>query len=102
MPRIASAQSANRTLLTISESGANSVDPHVPGANRGSYEVAWNCYDRLLSLKIEKDENGVDHANATKPAPELAEEWNDAAIRSPSSCARMRPSTTARPSRRRT
>ena len=61
----------------ISESGANSLDPHTPGANRGCYEVAWNCYDRLLSLQIEKDETGVDHANATKPVPELAEEWNE-------------------------
>jgi peptide/nickel transport system substrate-binding protein len=77
MPRVAQAQSTSGTLITISESGANSVDPHTPGANRGSYEVAWNCYDRLLSLKIEKDASGTDHANATKPAPELAEEWND-------------------------
>jgi peptide/nickel transport system substrate-binding protein len=75
--RLARAQSSADTLIHISESGANSVDPHTPGANRGSYEVAWNCYDRLLSLKIEKDANGVDHANATKPVPELAEEWND-------------------------
>jgi peptide/nickel transport system substrate-binding protein len=77
LPHLAKGQSAGRALLVISESGANSVDPHTPGANRGSYEVGWNCYDRLVSLQIEKDENGVDHANATKPAPELAEEWND-------------------------
>jgi peptide/nickel transport system substrate-binding protein len=77
MPHVARGQPAGGPLLVISESGANSVDPHTPGANRGSYEVGWNCYDRLLSLKVEKDENGVDHANATKPAPELAEEWND-------------------------
>src|SRR5947209_4040136 len=77
MPHLAKGQSAGRALLVISESGANSVDPHTPGANRGSYEVGWNCYDRLVSLQIEKDENGVDHANATKPAPELAVEWND-------------------------
>ena len=77
MPRLATGQSASRALLVISESGANSVDPHTPGANRGSYEVAWNCYDRLLSLKVEKDANGVDHANANVPVPELAEEWND-------------------------
>src|ERR1700744_21539 len=76
MPNLAKGQSA-RPLLLISESGANSVDPHTAGANRGSYEVAWNCYDRLMSLTIEKDENGVDHANAKKPSPELAEEWND-------------------------
>jgi peptide/nickel transport system substrate-binding protein len=76
-PRVARAQSGSDILTLISESGANSVDPHTPGANRGAYEVAWNCYDRLVSLKIEKDENGVDHANATKPAPELAEEWDD-------------------------
>jgi peptide/nickel transport system substrate-binding protein len=79
MPHLAKAQSAGGALFLISESGANSVDPHTPGANRGCYEVAWNCYDRLLSLQIEKDENGVDHANATKPAPELAEEWNEGA-----------------------
>jgi peptide/nickel transport system substrate-binding protein len=77
MPHVAKGQSAGGPLLLISESGANSVDPHTPGANRGSYEVGWNCYDRLLSLKVEKDESGIDHANATKPAPELAEEWND-------------------------
>ncbi|MGA2941342.1 MAG: ABC transporter substrate-binding protein [Xanthobacteraceae bacterium] len=75
-PQLARAQS-NGTILLISESGANSVDPHTPGANRGSYEIAWNCYDRLLSLQIEKDANGTDHANAKKPAPELAEEWDD-------------------------
>jgi peptide/nickel transport system substrate-binding protein len=76
-PHVARAQSGSDILTLISESGANSVDPHTPGANRGAYEVAWNCYDRLVSLKIEKDENGVDHANATKPVPELAEEWDD-------------------------
>ena len=76
-PHVVRAQAEAETLSLISESGANSVDPHTPGANRGAYEVAWNCYDRLLSLKIEKDENGVDHANAIKPVPELAEEWND-------------------------
>ena len=77
MPRLATGQSPSRALLVVSESGANSVDPHTPGANRGSYEVAWNCYDRLLSFKVEKDANGVDHANASVPVPELAEEWND-------------------------
>ena len=77
LPHLAKAQPTSAVLLLVSESGANSVDPHTPGANRGSYEVAWNCYDRLLSLQIEKDSNGVDHANATKPAPELAEEWDD-------------------------
>jgi peptide/nickel transport system substrate-binding protein len=76
-PPLARAQLASDTLVVISEAGANSVDPHTPGANRGSYEVAWNCYDRLLSLQVEKDANGVDHANAAKPVPELAEEWDD-------------------------
>jgi peptide/nickel transport system substrate-binding protein len=76
-PRLARTQPANQALLMVSESGANSVDPHTPGANRGSYEVAWNCYDRLLSLEVQKDANGTDHANATRPAPELAEEWDD-------------------------
>jgi peptide/nickel transport system substrate-binding protein len=76
-PHLAKAQSGADTLIVVSESGPNSVDPHTPGANRPTYEVAWNCYDRLMSLKIEKDKNGVDHANATETVPELAEEWND-------------------------
>src|SRR5215831_192968 len=71
LPLVAEGQSATSPLLVLSESGANSVDPHTPGANRGSFEVGWNCYGRLLSLKDEKDENGVDHASATKPVPEL-------------------------------
>jgi hypothetical protein len=62
---------AGRALLLISNR-ANSVDPHVPGANRGS-EVAW-VPDGLLSLKVERE--CVDHANAAA-APQLAEEWND-------------------------
>jgi peptide/nickel transport system substrate-binding protein len=77
MPHVAKAQSGSGALLLISESGANSVDPHTPGANRGAYEVAWNCYDRLVSFQVEKDAGGVPHANAKKPVPELAEEWND-------------------------
>jgi hypothetical protein len=34
MPNFAKAQPASGALLLISESGANSVAPHTPGANR--------------------------------------------------------------------
>src|SRR3981189_1668486 len=62
MPHLAKAQSAGGALLLISESGANSVDPHTPGANRGCYEVAWNTFDSQEGLVDVDDESGADHA----------------------------------------
>src|SRR4051812_42740034 len=102
MPHPAEAQSASGALLLIFESGAKNVDPHTPGAHRGCYEVAWNCYDRLLSLQIEKDENGVDHANATSRRLSSPKNGTRAGTPSRSSSAGTRPFTVVRRSRRRT
>ena len=49
-PRWARAQDKSDTLLAVFENGPNSLDFHVPGANRLVYEVVWNIYDRLLSF----------------------------------------------------
>jgi peptide/nickel transport system substrate-binding protein len=70
------AQSQKNTLITISEGGANSLDVHAPGSNRGGYQVSWNIYDRLISFGVKTDANGNQSWDSTKFAPELAEEWD--------------------------
>jgi peptide/nickel transport system substrate-binding protein len=70
------AQSRQDTLLTVSESGPNSLDVMGIGTNRPASEASWNTYDRLVTYGIKKDANGIDHYDHTKIAPELAESWN--------------------------
>jgi peptide/nickel transport system substrate-binding protein len=70
------AESGENTLLTVSESGPNSFDIHAPGSNRGGYEVAWNCYDRLISWGTKTEADGTDRWDSTKFEPELAEDWD--------------------------
>jgi peptide/nickel transport system substrate-binding protein len=49
-PDSATAQSRAEPLVAIGESGPNSLDIYGVGANRPSYAMAWNCYDRLLTF----------------------------------------------------
>jgi peptide/nickel transport system substrate-binding protein len=70
------AQDKSETLLAVFENGPNSLDFHVPGANRQVYEVAWNIYDRLVSFGVKKDANGNDYYDVNNLQPELAEEWD--------------------------
>ncbi len=72
------AQAAGRkdVLVVVSEGGPNSFDAMSPGANRGSYEVGWNVYDRLISWGTKPGANGSARWDSTKFAPELAEEWD--------------------------
>src|ERR1700688_2601249 len=72
----ASAQDRSETLLAVFENGPNSLDFHVPGANRLVYEVVWNIYDRLLTFGVKKDANGNDYYDVDNLVPELAEEWD--------------------------
>ncbi|MBO0736016.1 MAG: ABC transporter substrate-binding protein [Alphaproteobacteria bacterium] len=74
--RPAAAQSRSATLLTLSESGPNNLDIMGVGTNRPGYEMSWNCYDRLLTYAVKKDQNGNDHYDYTKFEPELAESWD--------------------------
>jgi peptide/nickel transport system substrate-binding protein len=71
----ANAQSRQETLLVITESGPNSLDIHTVGAIVPSYEVSWNCYDRLISHAMKPLGDGSDYYDRDKFAPELAEEW---------------------------
>ncbi len=70
------AQDKSETLLAVFENGPNSLDFHVPGANRLVYEVVWNIYDRLLTFGVKKDANGNDYYDVDNLVPELAEEWD--------------------------
>ncbi|MBI3328352.1 MAG: ABC transporter substrate-binding protein [Nitrospinae bacterium] len=69
------AQGRAETLVAVGEFGPNTLDIHGVGANRPSYAVAWNCYDRLLTYgKKTLSEGTVSYAKETF-APELAERW---------------------------
>ncbi len=70
------AQSRQETLLLISEGGPNNLDVQGLGANRPAYEVAWNCYDRLVTYALKTLPDGSKSYDQTKIAPELAESWD--------------------------
>jgi peptide/nickel transport system substrate-binding protein len=70
------AQSKQETLLLISEGGPNNLDVQGLGANRPAYEVAWNCYDRLVTYALKTLPDGSKSYDQTKIAPELAESWD--------------------------
>lgn len=80
MPLGALAQGRGRAdlLITGSETGANSLDCHVAGANRGSQGVSWICQDRLVTFGRKTLPNGVASYDYTKIEPELAESWQSA------------------------
>jgi peptide/nickel transport system substrate-binding protein len=73
---VARAQDRGGSLLVVLEGAPNSLDFHVPGANRQVYEVVWNIYDRLLTFGVKKDANGNDYYDVGNLQPELAEEWD--------------------------
>src|SRR5689334_20452898 len=56
----ASAQGRQETLLVVTESGPNSLDIHTVGAIVPSYEVSWNCYDRLITHAMKAMPDGSD------------------------------------------
>ncbi len=63
------------TLVVVTGFGPNSLDIHRSGANRPSYQIAVNMYDRLMSWGVKKAPDGsmmYDHAVLK---PELAESW---------------------------
>jgi peptide/nickel transport system substrate-binding protein len=74
----ANAQSARAdTLLLVTEGGPNNLDIHGVGTNRPGYEVAWNCYDRLMSYGSKTLPDGTRSYDRDKLTPELAEEWTE-------------------------
>ena len=70
----ARAQGRAETLLIVSESGPNNLDIHGVGTNVPGYEVAWNCYDRLITHPMKVGSNGVATYDRNAFKPELAED----------------------------
>jgi peptide/nickel transport system substrate-binding protein len=71
----AAAQDRKDTLVMANEFGPNMLDIHGLGANRPSYGVAWNAYDRLITYGRKKLPDGNNMYDYTKFEPELAERW---------------------------
>src|SRR5712672_1440434 len=71
----AKAQSRQETLLIVSESGPNNIDIHGVGTNVPGYEVAWNCYDRLISHEM-KQVDGTPYYERDKFKMELADDMS--------------------------
>ncbi|MGQ0618333.1 MAG: ABC transporter substrate-binding protein [Panacagrimonas sp.] len=70
------ADARKETLLVVVESGPNSLDIHGIGANRPSYGLSWNVYDRLLSYASKTAADGSQTYDYTQLTPELAEGWD--------------------------
>ena len=73
--RGAQAQEKKDTLLVANEFGANMLDIQGVGANRPSYGVAWNAYDRLMTYGRKKGPDGNPMYDFSKLEPELATSW---------------------------
>lgn len=71
----ARAQDRKDVLIMANEFGPNMLDIHGLGANRPSYGVAWNCYDRLMTYGRKKLPDGSMMYDYSKLEPELAERW---------------------------
>ncbi|MGE4241604.1 ABC transporter substrate-binding protein [Ramlibacter sp.] len=69
------AQDRRDTLIMANEFGPNMLDIHGLGANRPSYGVAWNVYDRLMTYGRKKLPDGSMMYDYAKLEPELAERW---------------------------
>jgi peptide/nickel transport system substrate-binding protein len=72
----AKAQAHADTLITLSESGTNSLDVMGIGTNRPGYESSWNTHDRLLTYGVKKVPEGNDYYDHSELEPELAESWD--------------------------
>jgi peptide/nickel transport system substrate-binding protein len=70
----ASAQSGG-TIVVVSGQTINSLDLHRTGTNRPSYQVAVNCYDRLVSFGTKAAPGGGLSYDYSVIVPELAESW---------------------------
>jgi len=70
----ANAQSGG-TLVAVNGQTINSLDLHRTGTNRPSYQVAINCYDRLVSFGTKPSMGGGLEFDYSKVEPELAESW---------------------------
>jgi len=70
------AQAADDVLVTVTGQTINSLDLHRTGTNRASYQVAVNCYDRLVSFGTKETPDGGLSYDYSVIEPELAESWS--------------------------
>lgn len=63
------------TLVVVMGSTINSLDIHRSGTNRPSYQVAVNCYDRLVTFGTKQLEDGSLSYDYDDLQPELATQW---------------------------
>ena len=75
MPALA--QDRRETLLVVTEVGPNSMDIHGVGANRPSYGLSWNVYDRLLTYGKKTLPDGTATYDYSVLEPELATQLAD-------------------------
>lgn len=72
---VALAAGRSDTLIVLVESGPNTMDIHGVGANRPSYQIAVNLYDRLIGYGKKILQDGTESYDYSKLEPELAESW---------------------------
>lgn len=63
------------TMVVASGQTINSLDLHRTGTNRASYQVAINCYDRLVGFGSKQLPTGEMSYDYDTIVPELAESW---------------------------
>lgn len=69
------AQDRRETLVVVTEVGPNSMDIHGVGANRPSYGLSWNVYDRLMTYGKKTLPDGTVMYDYGVLEPELASSW---------------------------
>ncbi|MAS42989.1 MAG: ABC transporter substrate-binding protein [Rhodobacteraceae bacterium] len=76
VPFLKYAQAAGEeTVVVVMGQTINSLDLHRTGTNRPSYQVAVNCYDRLVSFGTKEMPDGSLSYDYSVIEPELAESW---------------------------
>lgn len=74
----ASAAPSGVAVVAISQT-INSLDIHRSGTNRPSYQIAVNCYDRLVSFGTKTMPDGSLSYDYSVIQPDLAESWETTA-----------------------
>ncbi|MFW5823757.1 MAG: ABC transporter substrate-binding protein, partial [Marinobacter sp.] len=69
------AAASQETAVVVIGGTINSLDIHRSGTNRDSYQVAINCYDRLVSFGTKEMPDGSLSYDFDNVQPELAESW---------------------------
>jgi peptide/nickel transport system substrate-binding protein len=64
------------TAVVVFGGTINSLDIHRSGTNRDSYQVAINCYDRLVTFGTKELSDGSLSYDFDNVRPELAESWD--------------------------